>query len=96
MTNIVLNGANEPVKESWASWDWNSGPGPLYYDDALTQKGMIKRLLMLGAVESETSDEIDISRGQIYGMDISKDTNGCYVDTGLFGGTNMNRINPHH
>ena len=97
-TSYDLKDADEPVKEAWAPLDWNSGPGPLYYPTNLVQSNLINRLLMDGY--NTWNKAIDIPRGPIWGMDNTCDTNGCYVEVGMFSDTNaveyqLNRT-PHH
>ncbi len=36
------------VNEAWAPRDWNSGPGPQYYERSLTQPDLLLRALMNG------------------------------------------------
>jgi hypothetical protein len=53
------------VTSSWEPDDWNSGPGPQYYNRTLSQEDLVKRLLMYG-VYSDTKS--DIPRGKIHGV----------------------------
>jgi hypothetical protein len=63
ITSVYL--ANDPVKKVWEPRDWNSGPEPEYYNESLTQPGLVQRLLMYG----EGSDtKADIPSGQVHGL----------------------------
>jgi hypothetical protein len=61
-------GTNVPsnlVNEAWAPRDWNSGPGPQYYERTLAQPDLLLRLLMNGR---PSQIKADIPRGRIYGV----------------------------
>lgn len=53
------------VSETREPKDWNSGPGPQYYDTSLDQENLIYRLLMYGTY---STTKADIPRGSIYGV----------------------------
>ena len=57
---------DDKVKEQWEPKDWNSGPGPEYYNAGLKQTKLIERLIMYGDV---SGTERDFPRGTIYGVD---------------------------
>jgi len=58
--------ASELVRESWSPLDWNGGISPQYYDPYLTQRDLIKRLLMYGTLSDQKAD---IPNGKVHGID---------------------------
>ena len=87
----VKRGSNEPVslwespRSSWMPSDWNNGTGCLFYDSSLSQRDVIRRLLMHGV---RTEGQSDIPFGSVYGqaedggtgmMNVGRNVNDFFV-----------------
>ena len=67
------------LSESWMPDDWNNGTGCRFYDLVLSQRDVIKRLLMHG---EDNEGHVDIPMGEVHGL--AKDK--------ILGGLNVGRI----
>jgi hypothetical protein len=83
---------NDKVKAAWLPSDWNSGPGPAYYNTGLRHRDLVaERLLMHGHGPTSGESAIVIPRGHVYGIPIEGGS-ALLLPVGL---TSMNR-NPTH
>ncbi|MFX0209513.1 MAG: hypothetical protein ACFFDT_26245, partial [Candidatus Hodarchaeota archaeon] len=86
----VIRLGNDLVKQAWMPDDWNSGPGPQYYNKLLNHQDLIKRLLMYG---KKSDSKCDIPKGDIFGIN----ADALIVPNGVSVSLDMiNRDDPQH